>query len=191
VPSFDAGKALRRSTSLLEFTEAPLTPHEILAVCSRLAALIWGTYAIHRVPELFVHIDYPAMDNRASVLVLTAIQLSMCLFLWFFSGTVARKLLPLKDVAASSPPRLMDWQILGLVLIGVWELVEALPRLVYWVVVLNTQNSADYEFASLTPVQRGQLLWTILQLVIGIWLMFAARGISAHLFGKRKGEPPG
>jgi hypothetical protein len=97
----------------LEFTEAPLTPHEILAVCSRLAALIWGTFAIHRVPELFVHIDYPTIDNRASVLVLTAIQLGMCLFLWFFSGTVARKLLPLKDVAASSSPRLMDWQILG------------------------------------------------------------------------------
>jgi hypothetical protein len=191
VPSFDAGETPRRSTLLLEFTEVPLTPHQILAVCSRLAALIWGTYAIHRVPELFVHVDYPPIDNRASVLVLTSLQLSMCLFLWFFPTTVARRLLPLKNVAASSPPRLIDWQILGLVLIGVWELVEALPRLVYWVVVLNTQNSSGYEFASLTPVQRGQLLWTVSQLAVGIWLMFAARGIAAHLLGNRKGEPPG
>ena len=191
VPSFDAGKPSRRSTSSLEFTEAPLTPHEILAVCSRTTALIWGTYAIHRVPELFVHIDYPPIDNRASVLLLTAIQLSACLFLWFFSGTVARKLLPIKNVTVSSPPRLMDWQILGLVLIGVWELVQALPRLVYWVVVLNTQGSADYGFASLTPGQKGQLLWTISQLAIGIWLMFAARGIAARLFGTHKGDPSG
>jgi hypothetical protein len=180
-----------RSTSFARIHGGTLTPHQILAACSRLAALIWGTYAIHRVPELFVHIDYPPIDNRASVLVLTSLELSMCLFLWFFSATVARRLLPLKNVAASYPPRLMDWQILGLVLIGVWELVEALPRLVYWVVVLNTQNSSGYEFASLTPVQRGQLLWTILQLAIGIWLMFAARGIAAHLFGNRKGEPSG
>lgn len=84
----------------------------------------------------------------------------------------------------------MDWQILGLVLIGVWEMVQAIPRLIYWVVVLNTPISVDYGFASLTPVQRGQLLWTIAQLVIGIWLVSAARAIAARLFGSRIGNPP-
>jgi hypothetical protein len=189
--SFIDNASPRHSTSSLEFTGAPLTPHQILVACSRLAALIWGIYTISHMPEFLVHMNSPAVDNRTSLAVITAIQLSVCAYLWFFPTTVARVLLPAKFAAPSFPSHLKDWQMLGVVLIGLWEAAQALPRLVFWAVVINTPIGGDYSYNSLTPVQRGQLLWTLLQLATGIWLMFRARNIAAFLFGTRKGEPPG
>jgi hypothetical protein len=162
-----------------------MTPHQIVATCSRLAALIWATYAMYRVPELFVHINHPAIDNRASVVFLTAIQLSVCLLLWIFPATVARMLLPLKEAANSTSPRLSDWQILGFVLVGVWETAQAFPRLIYWVIFLNTTTTVDQGFASLTLVERAQFFWAIAQLCVGIFLMLAARRLTTYLFGSR------
>jgi len=164
-----------------------LSPHQILAACSRIGALVWGICAIRQAPEFWVHMDHPTVDNRAPILLLTAIQLAVCAFLWFFPATVARKILPTRQTIASAPARLIDWQMLGVVLVGLWALTQAIPRAFYWAIVLHTLLVAEFGLAaSLTAVQKGQIAATVVEIIIAAWFVFGARTITTYLFGVRQ-----
>ena len=160
-----------------------MTPHQILALCSRLAALIWGLYALSSIPQYSIRLDHPPVDNRLTVLILVGVQIAACAFLWLFSMTVARKLLPLKADVAGASSRIVDWQILGVVCVGLWGLIRAIPDAMYWAVILQTWLTADYGLTALTIAQKARIGSTILELGLALWLVFGARRISTYLFG--------
>ncbi len=118
-----------------------MTPHQILAVCLRTAALIWGVYTLIHIPEEFIRLDHPLVDNRVAVWVLAGCQLGVCAALFFLPGTIAKMLLPGKDVQISKAPRLVDWQMLGVVLVGLFTLAQAIPAAVYWVIMSECRRA--------------------------------------------------
>ena len=160
-----------------------MTPHQILALCSRLAALIWGLYTLSSIPAYLIRWDRPPVDNRATVFTLVGLQIAMCLFLWIFSTTVARKLLPLKEDVPASPSRMVDWQVLGIICVGLWGLIRAIPDAMYWAVILQTWLTADYGLTALSITQKSRIAATFLELGLALWLVFGARKIAAYLFG--------
>ncbi|HWX27327.1 MAG TPA: hypothetical protein VNZ53_07800 [Steroidobacteraceae bacterium] len=162
-----------------------MTPHQILALCSRLAALIWGLYTLSSMPRYFIRLDHPPVDNRATVLTLVGVQIAACVFLWLFSTTVAQKLLPLKEDVIAAPSRVVDWQILGVVCVGLWGLIRAIPDAMYWTIILQTWLTADYGLTALTIAQKARIASTILELGLALWLVFGARRVSTYLFGAR------
>jgi hypothetical protein len=166
-----------------------LTPHQILAVCSRLAALIWGLYTLSSIPQHLIRLDRPPVDNRATVFILVGLQIAMCLFLWIFSTTVAQKLLPLKEDVPGTPSRIVDWQILGVVCVGLWGLIRAIPDTMYWAIILQTWLTTDYGLTALTITQKSRIVATILELGLALWLVLGARKIAAYLFGVRVTKP--
>ena len=141
---------------------------------------------IRQVPELWVHINHPTVDNRTPVLVLTILQLAMCAFLWLFPTIVARRILPQKETTALPSTRLADWQMLGVVLIGLWEFAQGIPRAFYWAILIHTFQSRELGFADLTPVQMGQIASTLGELAIGVCVVFGARAITSYIFGVRE-----
>lgn len=161
-----------------------MSPHQILIACSRLGAIVWGIFAIRQIPESWLHVG--SADSRTPVLVLTAVQFALCLFLWFFPATVARKILP--PGAAALPTRPTDWRVLGIILIGLWTFTQVVPRVAYWVIFIRTLASADIAIASLTAVQKGQIASTSAELAVAIFLVFGARATAAYLFGIRSGS---
>jgi hypothetical protein len=165
--------------------ELRLTPHQILALCSRLAALIWGLYTLSSIPQYFIRLDHPPVDNRATVITLVGVQIAACVFLWFFSTTVAQKLLPLREDVTPAPSRVVEWQMLGVVCVGLWGLIRAIPDAMYWAVILQTWLTADYGLVALTIAQKARIASTILELGLALWLVFGARRISTYLFGVR------
>jgi hypothetical protein len=130
--------------------------------------------------------DHPTVDNRTPILLLSAVQLAVCAFLWFFPATVARRILPFKETTTSPPARLIDWQMLGVVLVGLWAFTQAIPRAFYWSIVFHTLTTGDFGLAALTAVQKGQMVGTMAELIIAAWLVFGARTITAYLFGVRQ-----
>jgi hypothetical protein len=166
-----------------------LTPHQVLALCSRLAALIWGLYALSSIPQYLIRLDHPPVDNRAAVFTLVGLQIAVCVFLWIFSSTVARILLPTKEDTPASPSRIVDWQILGVVCVGLWGLIRAIPDAMYWAVILQTWLTADYGLTALTITQKSRIAATILELGLALWLVFGARKIATYLFGVRVAKP--
>ena len=169
--------------------ELHLTPHQILALCSRLAALIWGLYALSSIPGYLIRWDRPPVDNRVTVFILVALQIAMCLFLWIFATTVARKLLPLKENVPASPSRMVDWQVLGTICVGLWGLIRAIPDAMYWAVILQTWSTADYGLTALSITQKSRIAATILELGLALWLVFGARKIATYLYGARVAKP--
>jgi hypothetical protein len=170
--------------------EPCLTPHLILAVCSRLAALIWGLYALSSIPAYLIRLDRPPVDNRATVFTLVGLQLAVCLFLWISSTTVARRLLPLKEDVPAAPSRMVDWEVLGIICVGLWGLIRAIPDAMYWAVILQTWLTADYGLTALGITQQSRIAATILELGLALWLVFGARKIAAYLFGIRVAKAP-
>jgi len=163
-----------------------LTPHQILAVCLRTVALIWGVYTLIHIPEQLIRLDHPLVDNRVVVCVIAGCQLGVCAVLWFLPGTIAKMLLTGKDVAESLAPRLVDWQMLGVVLVGLFALAQAIPAAVYWVILLHSWLTGDFGAGGLTVAQRARLASVALELIIAVGLVFGARGITRYLFGVRE-----
>ena len=172
--------------SALSSKESDLTPHQILAVCLRTGALIWGAYSLIHIPEQFIRLDHPVVDNRAAVWVIAGCQLGGCAVLWFLPGTIAKMLLPGKDVPEFATPCLVDWQMLGVVLVGLFALAQAIPAAVYWVILLHSWPTGDFGAGALTVAQKARLASVALELVITVGMVFGARGITRYLFGVRE-----
>ena len=95
------------------------------------------------------------------------------------------KTLPLKEDVPASPSRIVDWQIIGVVCVGLWGLIRAIPDGMYWAVILQTGLTADYGLTALSITQKSRIAATILELGLALWLVFGARKIATDLFGAR------
>jgi len=111
-----------------------------------------------------------------------------CVVLWFFPMTLATKLVPgsIPDEPNADPPRLVEWQTLGVICVGLWGVVDAIPSLVFWI-TFATLNLGDDFHGGLTPHEKATIVSAAVQLAIGLWLVFGAKGFAALLFKIRNG----
>jgi hypothetical protein len=125
--------------------------------------------------------------NKLVVWVFALIQVGVCGLLWFFPRTVAAWLLPLRDSGqeAPPPPRLLEWQTLGVICIGLWALARAIPDAVYWITVYNMATTSGMGFSAFAPEQKAAMFETIVELIIGVWLLLGAKGLALLLFRVR------
>jgi hypothetical protein len=124
--------------------------------------------------------------SKVVVWVFVIIQVGVCGLLWFFPRTIAAKLLPSRDDHEASPPiALVHWQTLGVILIGLWALTRAIPDAVYWITFYNMATSSGIGLSALNPEQKASMVETIVELVIGFWLLLGAKGAAALLFNLR------
>jgi hypothetical protein len=147
---------------------------------------VWGIDIVSHTSGLIVHMDHPRVENGIAVATIVVLQLGACVLLWLFPNAFAGKLLTVKETPAAPSPRLMDWQMLGVVCVGLWALTRAVPEVVYWAILLNTWIAPD--FPGLTIAQRARIAATVVDLGFAVWLVFGARSIATYLFGVRKME---
>ncbi len=93
----------------------------------------------------------------------------------------------MRDVSAARGA--LDWQLLGVVLIGLWEFAQAIPRVFYWAIVIHTLQARDLRFTDLTAVQMGQMASAVGELIVAASLVFGARTITTYVFGDRPRKP--
>lgn len=120
-----------------------MTPSQIVVMCLRLLALVWLLYTLGHLYGLFAYLnnDGAALISKSAVWFFALLQLAICGFLWRFPATIARTLLPSlrSEPETAPPPRLVEWQTLGVICIGLWGLSRAVPHAVYWVDVLQLE----------------------------------------------------
>jgi hypothetical protein len=112
-------------------------------------------------------------------------------FLWVFPLTAARKLLPTMSEPRSeqvigAPVALS----LGLTLLGLWLLANALIDGGYWLTVLLLFHRDATGMLSLGHDQIAGMVGTVLELVVGLWLVFGNAGLRRLIFRFRYGETP-
>jgi hypothetical protein len=107
--------------------------------------------------------------------------MAFALFLWFFPVTVARKLLP--DLRGPEPTMKIssdEWFLMGSRLMGLWVVCRAAPSVVFQIGYLYLSTAHDAERLAGAPT-RWSATHLALQLLVGLWLLFGAKGLLGLL----------
>lgn len=141
-------------------------------------------------PTMVVNWPYDSEGGSLLLLVtslLAPIVLPLVLggALWFGADALAQKLFT--DLDTATPPSFEALQDLAFSVVGLFILGVAIPDLTklayyYWQLSApgGVQIGSDIE-------RRGALIETLVQIVIGFWLLFGASGI-ANLLRKARGH---
>lgn len=165
-----------------------MTPHQIIAVFLRLVALVWVLFVVSHLHSLFLYLDHTTylQINKVVVWVFAAIQIAVCALLWFFPRSIASRLLRSRDAHEPAPaPRLEEWQTLGVICIGLWALMRAIPDAVYWITFYNMTSRSSIPFSDFTAEHKAAMVETVVELILGFWLLFGAKGFAVFLFKAR------
>ena len=120
------------------------------------------------------------------------VAIAVCVFLWFFPPTVARKLLPvMKEPRSENSIDASVGLSLGLTLLGVWFLAQGILDALYWLLLVFqtkklTQNQ-NYGF-DWQPDQVASMAVTVLELVIAAWLILGSTGVRRLIYKFRYGD---
>jgi len=141
-----------------------------VAVAVRLFA-VWLPIYVLRTVISFAFVrqsDVPGFGVAVAFIVLTAL---LVVVLWFFPGSIARKLLSpenAKPEVTASPDL---WLAMGCALLGLWMLTSTLPSL-----VLDTYALVYVDSTSENSELKRSVLYYLVEIAIALWLLFGAKG---------------
>lgn len=75
----------------------------------------------------------------------------------------------------------------GLTLIGVWVLAYALPDAIYWVTLYLLKRQMTAGSYAWRPEDMANVLATLVQLAVAIWLIFGSSGVQRLILRYRYG----
>jgi hypothetical protein len=162
-----------------------MTPHQILIVALRVGAVLWFLHALSHAATTVTLATDPDVESTHALLIFSfaALELIACIFMWAFPATIAAWLLPSGGTKSAVPgPSLPEWQTLGVILVGLLVLAEAIPGAVYWIVDVATLNRPFSIQDYFSSYFAASTISTAVKLIIGFWLLLGGRGIAAVLF---------
>ncbi len=155
-----------------------MTNAQVVALGIRLFCIWLALYLLRHAPALWSlnTEQFPDSSAAAAVIIVSIILVAVTIALWFFPLAVARKLIPQATLDQPTPLPIDQLQSAGFCLLGLWVLTEAVPRLVYitFIVYHSTRPNA---MVALEPHNYAAIAQTLVALVIGLWLLFGARGL--------------
>jgi len=157
-----------------------MSREDIVAVASRLFAVFLVVVVLRMASGIFHTL--PTFESTARFVLFlgfaTIPALAIAALLWFFPLSVAKRLLPVMKtprppVDAASPTAME----LALTAMGFWLLAGGLIDAIYWIVmvihIVNTPMSVELDAS-----QKANLVATITQLALGLWLLLGHRGLT-------------
>ena len=163
-----------------------MTPHQALALAVRLFS-VWYALVIGR-ELLGFFVSWPIRDDFQTIAVVvvgTLISVLVLVGLWFFPKSIARGLLPISSEVPTQPSSPETWFTLGIALIGLWVVASAIPAILRNVTVMYLFRS---KLMDMTELKSG-LLYYVVELLIGVWLIFGAAGIRRFIWWARHAGP--
>ena len=154
-----------------------MTNAQIVGLGVRLFAIWLLVYVLRVAPDLWAAILRYGDSTATFVSVAIAIFMALiAVALWFFPLTVASKLIPRSSLEHSTSLPVEDVQRCGFLLLGLWVLSSAIPTLVRYGFLLYFAHK-ERALLDLGLNIAAAMLSVSVQLAIGVWLMFGARGL--------------
>jgi hypothetical protein len=156
-----------------------MSPYQAVAVAVRLFAAWLAIYVLRTVISfaLVRQSDVPGFGVAVAFVVLTAVLVGV---LWFFPGSIARKLLSPENAKAESGASPDLWLAMGCALLGLWMLTSTLPSL-----VLDTYALVYIDVASDNSELKRSVLYLLVQIAIALWLLLGAKGFRRFFWWAR------
>jgi hypothetical protein len=152
---------------------------QIVGLAVRLFAIFLVVYTI-RYGSSLLPMTHP--PNNVSFLLITGFTVPLLLaafLLWTFPLTIAKTILPeVKTSSGTVPLEASGIQVVAFSILGLWVLSTAVPDVFYWSTFIYLAKGINF---SLTPEHIGNALATVIELVIGFWLLFGAKGLRGLL----------
>lgn len=164
-----------------------MTPHQTLALGVRLFA-IWYGLVIVREAVAFLLWDAPYGSRTLAVAIGGAIlSVLILLALWFFPKSIARGLLPhSSDVPTQVSSQ--TWFTLGTALIGLWFAASAIAPLLRNLSIMYVFPPELVNAEILRSLRVG-LFYHVVELLLGLGLLFGATGIRKFVWWVRNAGP--
>ena len=154
-----------------------MTPHQALALGVPLFA-IWCALTIVRETVAFMTEWRAQAGSHALVFVMGASVVSgiFLLLLWFFPKSIARGLLPRSTDAPTQTLSYQLWFTLGTALLGLWFVASAITPILRNLSVLYFLRPELINAEDVRSLRVG-LVYYVVELVLGLCLLFGAAGI--------------
>ncbi|MFT3667953.1 MAG: hypothetical protein QM795_05070 [Pseudoxanthomonas sp.] len=171
-----------------------LSREDLVAVAVRLFSVFLFLGVIKQVPGV-VQFFVADEQGRAWAIFNALALLSgalICVLLWFFPLSIARRLLPVMREPRVEPP--MDASLalsVGLTLIGIWVLAYGFVDAIYWLTLLIRTRQVQAVYFEWSHEQVASVFATLAELAIGLWLVFGNAGIRRLIYRYRYGASLG
>ena len=170
-----------------------MTNAQVVALGVRLFCIWLALYLVRHVPALWSlnARQFPDSGAAAAVVIVIIILIAVTIALWFFPLTVARNLIPKATLDQPTPLPIDQFQSAGFCLLGLWALTEAVPRFVYMIFIVY-HSTRPNAMVALEPHNYAAIAQTVVELAVGLWLLFGARGLLGVIRSARRagtGEP--
>jgi hypothetical protein len=146
---------------------------QIVGVAIRLFAIWLGTWGLRALLPFSIYNQAGVTtEARFYTLGVSVAMFLVALGLWLFPLSVANKLIP--GSASADYPTLSAelLQRTGASLLGLWVLSNAVPESAYAIILFSTSPSTIEG-----PFFYPMIVRMVLNLAIGVWLLFGARGL--------------
>ena len=159
-----------------------MTSAQIVGLGVRLFAIWLIVSVLQHVPNMWQF--SASAESHTSVYVVTLavglLLLLLAVALWFFPLTVAKALIPSSSKTDYVKVPLEQAQSVGFTLLGLWVLASAVPDSFYWLFILYQTSVPELKF-ELGTRHYASVVSTSIRLILGIWLLFGARGLLGVL----------
>ena len=170
-----------------------MSREDVIAVAIRLFAIYIAFSILKTVPGAVQLLSADGGGAAAGLYaVVLAVGAALCILLWFFPLSIAKRLLPVMREARSEQaigaPLALS---LGLTLIGAWLLATSLVDASYWIAMLI--RSRGVTAATGVPVewsheQIADMLATLVQIFLSLWLVLGSSGLQRLIYKFRYGN---
>ncbi len=166
-----------------------MSREDYVAIASRLFAIFLFVMVARSFPSAIALIGQEGPQPSLWLVALVlASGIAICVALWAFPLTIARKLLPvMKEPRSDSTMSESAALSVGLTLLGVWILATALPDLIYWGTLFHLTRQIEYGEFQWGAEQIASVATTITELVLALWLIFGSSGIRRLIYRFRYG----
>ncbi len=157
---------------------------QIVAIAVRLFAIFLVVYAFRHASSMLPLTNYPPPQNISYIFIASATLplLLAALLLWIFPLTIAAKLLPRsRRTESAGALSATEIQAVAFSILGLWVLTTAVPDIFYWITYVYVMKNGGVDNSAFSPNLSGRIGATVVELVIGIWLLFGARGLTGLL----------
>ena len=165
----------------------------LASLSCRLLALITAVGVIHSSSALLIPLSYALSPNAGTAFPVTEFLLQLApiatlilvsMILWMQADHIGARMVDESDESLVNVPKDQSLQALAFSVMGLHVLTGVLPRLAQQIIVSLTTNSASANTAYPPPadifvatMQIGGWVSLAVELALGLWLLFGARGL--------------
>jgi len=163
-----------------------MTKQQVVGLAVRVASIFLILYIV-RGGASFIYSSYRFEQGEGNwfiyAIIFSVLFLSVAILIYKYPLKIAGKLLPsTNNEELKWKSSLKELEIASFIILGMYVLVSTIPSIFHWVIVYVQIINTEHISNELPPNQWANLYTAIVQLILGILLVFGATAIREVIY---------